>query len=184
MSTRTATTVAAVLAIAATGLLGGCGDADDTSGGGGGSSTTTPTMPTPTTTTPTSTVTVTVSATSTLPAPTLTRPGKPNTTMTIPPPAKDPLVIPGTPKAYAQAFVTSWVDRDRARAARLGTPAAVDAAFGSTPTKAPTFTSCEGAAGSSYCTWEGDEFTMTVRVLNEKSAQRQTQAVTEVKFAH
>jgi hypothetical protein len=176
MSTRITTTIAALVAIAATGLLGGCGAADGT-GIAGASSTTTPTATTPTTT-------VTVTATSSVPVPTLTKPGKPNTTMSIPPPAKDPLVIPNTPKAYAQAFVTSWVDRDRARAAKLGTTAAVDAAFGSTPTKAPTFTSCEGAAGSSYCTWEGDEFTMTVRVLNEKSAQRQTQAVTEVKFAH
>jgi hypothetical protein len=175
MSTRLVTTIAAVVAVAATGLLTGCGD--DT-GGPAGSSTTTPTTP------PTSTVTVTATVTSSLPVPTLTKPGKPNTTMSTPPPAKDPIVIPDNPKAYGQAFVTSWVDRDRALASRLGTPAAVDAAFESTPTKAPTFTSCEGAAGSSFCTWEGDEYTMTVRVLNEKSSQRQTQAVAEVKFTH
>ena len=57
-------------------------------------------------------------------------------------------------------------------------------AFASTVKTAPTFTSCEGAAGSSYCTWEGVEYTMTVRVGNAMVSQRQEQAVQEVRFAH
>jgi hypothetical protein len=101
-----------------------------------------------------------------------------------PPPAKDPLVIPGTARDYAAAFVRAWVERNRAHLDRLGTPSAVTAATGSTVDQAPTFRSCEGAAGSTYCTWEGVEYTMTVRVLTEKASLRQEHAVTEVRFAH
>ena len=49
---------------------------------------------------------------------------------------------------------------------------------------AATPSSSLAAAGSTYCTWEGDEYTMTVRVGNEMVAQRQEQAVREVRFAH
>ena len=177
MQTRLVSTVALVAAaLTATALLSACASSPDTRSGDSGS--------TSAPTTPTVTVTVTAPATSTLPSPTLSKPGKPNATMSTPPPAKDPLVIPDNPQAYAQAFVSSWVDRDRARAARLGIAAAVNTAFASTVKTAPTFRSCEGAAGSSYCTWEGDEYTMTVRVGNAMVAQRQEQAVQEVRFAH
>ena len=168
--------------MAAATLLSACGDASGSGGAAAGSTTTPSTTAAPTT--PASTVTVTVTATSSLPVPTLTKPGKPNTTMSTPPPAKDPLVIPGNPKAYGQAFVTAWVDRNKANLQTLGTSDAVRSISTATPTKAPTFTRCEGAAGSSYCTWQGDEYTLTVRVLNEKSSLRQEQAVTEAKFAH
>jgi hypothetical protein len=177
MQTRLVSTVAlAAAALTATVLLSACGSSPDTGSGDSGS--------TSDPTTPTVTVTVTAPATSTLPSPTLSKPRKPNTSMTTPPPARDPLVIPDNPQAYAQAFVSSWVDRDRARAAELGIATAVDTAFAATVKTAPTFKSCEGAAGSSYCTWEGDEYTMTVRVGNAMVAQRQEQAVQEVRFAH
>ena len=168
----------AAAGLAATALLSACGSSAGTGSSDSGGSTDT-SGPTPTVT-----VTVTATAPSTLPTPTLSKPGKPNTTMSTPPPAKDPLVIPDAPQAYAQAFVAAWVDRDRARAARLATATAVETAFASTVTTAPTFSRCEGAAGSTYCTWEGDEYTMTVRVGNEMVAQRQEQAVREVRFAH
>jgi hypothetical protein len=42
-------------------------------------------------------------------------------------------------------------------------------------------TSCEGAAGSTYCTFTaGGDGTIVVRVGNEAAAQAQHQAVTEV----
>ena len=180
MQTRPVSIAAlAAAALTTSALLGACGGSAGT--GSGGSSTTTNTS---SPTTPTVTVTVTASATSSLPFPTLSKPGKPNTTMSTPPPAKDPLVIPGNPQAYAQAFVAAWVDRDRPRAAKLGTATAVDTAFASTVRTAPTFQRCEGAAGSSYCTWEGDEYTMTLRVGNAMVAQREERAVQEVRFAH
>ena len=168
---------AAAAAVAAAVLLSACGSS---AGAGSSDSSTTTGASGPAT----PTVTVTVTATPTLPAPTLSKPTKPNPTILTPPPAKDPLVLPDSPRAYAQAFVTAWVDRDRPRAARLATASAVDAAFASTVQKSPTFTMCEGAAGSSYCTWQGDEYTMVVRVGNERVAQHQEQAVGEVRFTH
>jgi hypothetical protein len=176
---RVSAAALAAAGLAASALLSACGGS-----AGAGSSDSSSTTGTSGPTTPTVTVTVTATAPSTLPTPTLSRPGKPNGTMSTPPPARDPLVIPDNPQAYAQAFVATWVDRDRARAARLATATAVETAFASTVTTAPTFSRCEGAAGSTYCTWEGDEYTMTVRVGNEMVAQRQEQAVREVKFAH
>ena len=178
MKTRLVTTAAVVLSVAGLTACGG------SAGTGAIDSGTTSSASSPTPSTVTVTVTATPTASSTLPAPTLSRPGKPNPTMSTPPPAKDPLVIPDNPQAYGQAFVTAWVGRDRARAARLGTATAVTTAFASTTRTAPAFRTCDGAAGSSYCTWQGDEYTMTVRVLNERSSQRQDQAVIEVTFAH
>ena len=171
MQTRLVTTGALVAAV---GLLSGCGGSAGSADSGATSraGATTPT------------VTVAVIATATLPAPTLSKPGKPNPAVSTPPPAKDPLVLPDNPQAYAQAFVTAWVDRDRPRAAKLAVASAVDTAFATTVTKAPTFTTCEGAAGSSYCTWQGEEYTMVVRVGNERVAQHQEQAVGEVRFTH
>ena len=176
--TRAASAAAALLAV---GLLSACGSS---AGAGSSDASTTSGTSGPTTPTVTVTVTATPTATPTLPSPTLSKPGKPNPAVSTPPPAKDPLVIPDNPQAYAQAFVTAWVDRDRPRAAKLASKTAVDTAFASTVQTAPTFKSCEGAAGSSYCTWEGDEYTMTVRVGNERVAQHQEQAVGEVRFAH
>jgi hypothetical protein len=181
MPTRLAAATITALAAAAA-LLGACGS---TTGSGAGG----PTSPTTTTPQPTATTTATTTTETAGPTPTVlpaspTSPGKPNTTMTIPPPAKDPVAIPRDPKAYGQAFVTAWVDRDRDDATILGTTSAVSAAFASTVKTAPTFVTCEGAMGSSYCTWEGDEYTMTVRVGNEAAAEQQQHAVTEVRFAH
>ena len=176
---RVSAAALAAAALCATALLSACGSSAGAGSGDSGSSSGTSGP-----TTPTVTVTVTATAPSTLPAPTLSRPGKPGTTMSTPPPAQDPVVIPDNPQAYAQAFVTAWVDRDRPRAAKLAVASAVDTAFATTVTKAPTFTTCEGAAGSSYCTWQGEEYTMVVRVGNERVAQHQEQAVGEVRFTH
>lgn len=184
MSTRPTPTRTASVATVATGaalsaaLLGGCGSGgSDAAGTTNGSSPTTPTVTVTVTTTPTAPPTTT-------PTTGPTSPGQPDGTMTIPPPADDPVTIPADPKSYGQAFVTAWVERDKTDATRLGTTAAVDTAFGSTVETAPELTRCEGAAGSSYCTWEGDDYTMTVRILNEAASQRQMHAVAEVKFAH
>ncbi len=179
MPTRLASTAAL---LATTALVSACGSTGDSPSGSGASPTSSP-APTVTVTV-TTTPTASSTSTSELPRPTATRPGKPNPTIAIPPPAKDPLVIPNDPKAYGQAFVNAWVDRDRAGAARLGSASAVTTAFASTVTSGPVFRSCERAAGSSYCTWVGDEYTMTVRVLNEMAAQGQEHAVTEVQFPH
>lgn len=175
MSTRLLTT--AVVALAAATTLAGCGG-----GAAGGPGSSSPTSPGPTSTaTPAPTVTVTVTRTATAgPTP----PPSPGSTMTVPPPAGDSTLIPDNAQAYAQAFVAAWVARDTKRAAVLGTPDAVRVAFASTVRTAPRFTGCQGAAGSAYCTWQGKEYTLTVRVLNELASTRQAHAVTEVRFTH
>lgn len=137
-----------------------------------------------TTSTTSSPATTTVTVTSTVPAPSPTTPKAPATSPQTPPPAKDPLVIPDNPRDYAAAFVRAWVERNGPHLSQLGTPAAVSAVTGSTVDQVPTLRSCDGAAGSTYCTWEGVEYTLTVRVLNEPASQREQHAVTEARFAH
>jgi len=128
--------------------------------------------------------TVTVTVTQTAPGPRLTTATAPPTRASTPPPAKDSEPIPGDARAYAGAFVTAWAGRDKPRAEQLATSTVVTTTFASGVPTPPTLKGCEGAAGSSYCTYEGDEYTMTVRVLNEMASRRQPHAVTEVRFGH
>ena len=165
---------AALAAVTAAVLLTGCGEQTTGTGASPSGSPTTTSTPDATTTSPTPT----------LPSPTLTRPGTPNATMSTPPPAKDPVTIPHNPKSYAEAFVRAWVHRDPVALRRLGTADAVREVGGSTVDTMPSLKECEGAAGSTYCTFEGLEYTMTVRVANEKAARAMEQAVSAVKFAH
>ena len=122
--------------------------------------------------------------TPTIPPASPTSPGKPNTTMTIPPPAQGPVAIPRDPEGL-RAGLRHRLGRPRpGRADRPRHHRGRQRRLRLTAKTAPTFAACEGAAGSSYCTWEGDEYTMTVRVRNEAAAEQQQHAVTEVKFAH
>src|SRR6478672_6227331 len=124
---------------AAAALLSACGNV---AGSSGGSTSNTAAAP--------ATTTVTVTATA-IPAPTrsgLTDPVPPDPALLTTSPPASASMVPADPQAYGQAFVTAWVDRDRARAAVLGSPAAVTAAFGSTapsPKTAPAFKDCGGA---------------------------------------
>jgi hypothetical protein len=127
---------------------------------------------------------LTVTVTRTVPGLSLTTPTAPPTKATTPPPARDTEPIPGSARDYAAAFVTAWAQRDKPRAEQLATSTVVTTTFASSVPTPPTLEGCEGAAGSSYCTYEGDEYTMTVRVLNEMASQRQPHAVTEVRFGH
>jgi hypothetical protein len=128
--------------------------------------------------------TVTITVTRTAPGPTLTTATAPPTRATTPPPARDGEPIPDNARDYARAFVTAWAERDRPRAEQLAASSVVTTTFASSVPTPPTLKGCEGAAGSSYCTYEGDEYTMTVRVLNEMASHRQPHAVTEVRFGH
>lgn len=167
---RRAAAQGAALTAATALLLAACADGGPGTSGG---STTTVTTPT-----------VTVTVTSTLPSPGLSRPTAPPSAPVTPPPARNPQPIPDNARDYAGAFVTAWAKRDRVRAAQLATGTVVETAFASSVPTAPRLTECDGAAGSSYCTYEGDEYTMTVRVLNEMAAGRHPHAVTDVRFGH
>ena len=95
-------------------------------------------------------------------------------------------VVPTTVPAYAELFVSHWVRGDRGGAEQLGTPEAVSAIFAAaeTPAAAPALRDCEGAAGSSYCTFDGVGYTLIVRLGNEAVQRGELHAVIEVRFAH
>lgn len=148
--------VAGLLVVAAS-----CGDDD------GGSTTTTEEA------TSTSAVVTTTSTTSPVPAATTTPPTTPTTGA----------ALPTDPEAYAVAFVEAWASGDHDRALDLGTPGAVDAifAYDSGGPGLWSLVQCEGAAGSSYCTFNaGGDPTIVVRVGNEAASQGAPGAVTEV----
>jgi len=161
-------------------LLSACGP----SGGAGSTASTSSTTSTPPPATVTVTTTVTAPPTATRPVP--TTPVRPtiDPSPTTPPPGRDAPAIPRSAQDYGIAFVTAWVKGDRARLTQLGTGSAVKAASAARVDTAPRFERCEGAAGSSYCTWVGDEYTLRLRVLNETASLGQPHAVTEVSFRH
>jgi hypothetical protein len=91
--------------------------------------------------------------------------------------------IPTDPEAYAVAFVEAWEQGDHDRALQLGTATAVDTIFAYESGGAGgwSLVQCEGAAGSSYCTFTaGGDPTVVVRVGNEAASQGAEGAVTEV----
>ncbi len=165
MPNRRTTAITTAVLAAVTALLGGCGD---TAGPGAASTTSPATTATPTPTTP--------PASPTQPTP--------NTTMTVPPPARDQAPPPTNATDYAREFVTAWASGNSGRGELLATPTAHKQAFASTPGAAPSFDGCEGAAGSAYCTFTGDEYTMVVRVSTQTASAGAPHAVTEVRFTH
>ena len=170
---RRSSLCASAAGLLALGVIAGCGSgaADDGSP---------PTATTSATSTPTA-GRVTAEPSTTEPSTTAPKLDLPPTT---PPGAKDAPAIPRAAQDYGTAFVTAWVGGDRARATQLGTESAVKAAFASRVEAMPRFVRCEGAAGSSYCTWAGDEYTMQLRVHNEPASLGEPHAVVEVVFRH
>ena len=112
-----------------------------------------------TTTTTSSTSTTTTSTT----APTTTSVAPPTTTVALP-------VITDDPQTYAEYLFAAWQNDDRTAAANVASADAVTQMFAQPyPAKGPyTFANCGPAAGSLYCTWNGQDgatIQMTVRTL-------------------
>ena len=127
--------------------------------------------PAPTTTTAAATTT-TAAATTT--APTTTVPAT-TTTVVLP-------VITDDPQTYAEYLFASWQNNNRTDAANVASADAVNQMFAQAyPAKGPyTFSNCDPAAGSLYCTWNGQNgatIQMTVRTLTG-GLPIQVQAVT------
>ncbi|WP_344194303.1 hypothetical protein [Pedococcus aerophilus] len=183
-TTRTTTVLTATAGLLGLGLLGACGSTDTTSASGTTSTTPTSSTTSSTESTSTSPDPTTVTVTTTASPSSTTRKPQVDSSPTTPPPGKDAPAIPRSAQDYGTAFVAAWVEGDRTRATQLGTEAAVKAAFASTVDTMPRFVRCEGAAGSSYCTWEGNEYTLQVRLRNEMASLGQPHAVTEVVFQH
>jgi hypothetical protein len=116
------------------------------------------TPPATTSTTRVSTTTTTAPATTTTTAPATT-----TTTVALP-------VITDDPQTYAQYLFASWQNGNRTTAADVASADAVNQMFSQAyPAKGPyTFSNCDPAAGSLYCTWNGQNgatIQMTVRTL-------------------
>jgi hypothetical protein len=150
------------LTIASLLLLAACG-----SDGGDDETTTTTAEVTTTTAAPTTTTVI--------PSPTTTSQSAPTTVTTA------AGGLPTDPQAYATAFVEAWATGDQATASILGTESAVNAIFAFEGGGTWTVTSCEGAAGSTFCTYTaGGDPTVVVQVGNEAASQGQEHAVTGV----
>jgi hypothetical protein len=115
-------------------------------------------------TTTTGSVTTTIAPTTTTAVATTTT-TPPATTSTLPlPPVTD------DPQSYAQYLFVAWQNANRTAAANVASPDAVNQIFAQ-PYQASsqwTFQTCDPAAGSLYCTWNGTNNTkllMTVRTL-------------------
>ncbi|HEY3673441.1 MAG TPA: hypothetical protein VGN51_21070 [Acidimicrobiia bacterium] len=115
--------------------------------------------PTTTTTTAAPVTTTTAAATTT------TATTVPATTTTVALP-----VITDDPQTYAEYLFASWQNNNRTDAANVASADAVTQMFGQAyPAKGPyTFSNCDPAAGSLYCTWNGQNgatIQMAVRTL-------------------
>lgn len=116
------------------------------------------------TTTTRATTSTTSSTTSTTPS-TTTATTLPATTTTVPyPPITD------DPQTYAEYLFASWQNNNRTNAANVASADAVTQMFSRAyPAQGPyTFSNCDPAAGSLYCTWNGQNgatIQMTVRTL-------------------
>jgi hypothetical protein len=111
----------------------------------------------------TTTTTAPVTTTTTAPATTTTTPPATTTTVALP-------VITDDPQTYAQYLFASWQNNNRTDAANVASADAVTQMFAQAyPAKGPyTFSNCDPAAGSLYCTWNGQDgatIQMAVRTL-------------------
>lgn len=110
----------------------------------------------------------------------------PATTATTEPPLGegDGPAIPSDPAEYATALIRAWELGDAPVAEVFATDDAFDQLFAFEGAGAPgvwQLVRCEGAAGSTYCTFNaGGDPTLVVRVSNELAAQSSPDAVTEV----
>ena len=123
----------------------------------------------------TTTTTAPVTTTTTAPATTTTAPPATTTTVALP-------VLTDDPQTYAEYLFASWQNNNRTDAANVASADAVTQMFSQAyPAKGPyTFSNCDPAAGSLYCTWNGQNgatIQMTVRTLTG-GLPIQVQAVT------
>jgi hypothetical protein len=113
-----------------------------------------------------STTTTTIATTTTQPTTTTAPPttvAPPSTTVALP-------IITDDPQTYAEYLFAAWQNNDKSAAANVAATDAVNQIFAQAyPAKGPyTFSNCDPAAGSLYCTWNGQNgatLQMTVRTL-------------------
>jgi len=113
----------------------------------------------------TTTTSAPVTTTTTAPSTTTSTAAPTTTSTTVPLP-----IITDDPQSYAQYLFASWQNNNRTDAANVASADAVTQMFSQAyPAKGPyTFSNCDPAAGSLYCTWNGQNgatIQMTVRTL-------------------
>ena len=93
--------------------------------------------------------------------------------------------LPTNAEDYATALIEAWERGDHDTASTLAAADALDVLFSQEGGGAGTWSleSCDGAAGSTYCTFgAGGDPKVIVRVANEAASLGQPEAVTEVQF--
>lgn len=95
-------------------------------------------------------------------------------------PESEPL--PTNAADYAAAAFEAWMGSNQDLLARLMTEESLATLRSITfeTGAAWEFERCEGAAGSSYCTWSGPDGTLSFRVANQAAAAGEERAITEV----
>lgn len=123
--------------------------------------------PSPTTTAAPAATTPGTSATKSTVAPATDAPATstPSTAPPAPTTSATPASTPTTPEDYAKGLYAAWRKGDKATADTLGTPDAVNALFAYEPTDF-TFQDCQGAAGSTICTFTAGVGSIEMRVRN------------------
>jgi hypothetical protein len=93
--------------------------------------------------------------------------------------------LPATPDDYATAAFDAWRRGDQEALAQLAKPAVASVLASRAPESPDGWEGpqCEGAAGSTYCTWVRPETQLTIRIANEAASQGQSQAVSGATFA-
>lgn len=163
-------------------VLGGAAACSDDDGGDDAASSSTTAAEVTTTTTTEAEVTTTTEAEAT--TTTAAEPVATTSTTEAPLDEGDGPAIPSDPAEYATALIRAWELGDAPVAEVFATDDAFNALFAFEGGGAPgvwQLVQCEGAAGSSYCTFNaGGDPSLVVRVLNELASQSAPDAVIEV----
>jgi type IV pilus biogenesis protein CpaD/CtpE len=129
-----------------------------------------------------STTTTIMSTTSTAVPVTITT--LPATTTTMAAASTTAALLPDNAADYAQAAFEAWLSGQSDRMQQLMTEDAYQVLAARAPSEGDRWGSarCEGAAGSTYCQWDGAVDNLVLRVENEAASSGDPQAIIEARF--
>jgi hypothetical protein len=111
--------------------------------------------------------------------------GVPPAATQSPPPKPPPVTYPNNARAYAEAVLTAWRQRNTARLGQLTTPEVYEqiVEIPGPPDLTWAYWRCDGAAGSSYCQFfNNDGDAIVLRVSNQLLGKQR--AVNEVRYPY
>jgi hypothetical protein len=99
--------------------------------------------------------------------------------------AASPAGRPATPAEYATAIFAAWRGGDQAVVEDLADPTVAEVLGGRAPEAADGWEGpqCEGAAGSTYCSWVRPETQLVLQIANEAASHGEPHAGTGATFA-